>query len=208
MDLTGDRFPETHEHTAASVRLEHQIEEQRGIQVRFRQIQEGTHPIRFVRSLDEMEIPGLENGEGEVLIEGTVTKNVDRILFDLRLSTEGDFECTRCLEPVHREIKTTLHSEFNPPQLGQNEEDSIHTYDPTGKPYIDLFDDVRDALALGIPMKVLCKPDCRGICAGCGHDLNREACTCPAVEESGQWGALKTISERLRADESKKSPRR
>lgn len=183
-------------------RTERQIEEKSGIQIRFRQLEEGVHPLHITRSVEELDIPALDGGGGKLEITGAVTRKVDRLIFDLHLAAEGRFECTRCLEPFEREIETELHTEFNPPFLGQIDDGITHTYDPTAKPYVDIFEDVRDAVALAIPMRMLCKEDCKGICAGCGHDLNREACTCPKAEEIGPWAALKAVGERLRADES------
>ena len=45
---------------------------------------------------------------------------------------------------------------------------------------IDLTDGVREDIFLGLPIKVLCSEDCKGICPGCGANLNKEKCTCPA----------------------------
>jgi uncharacterized protein len=39
---------------------------------------------------------------------------------------------------------------------------------------LDLAGWARDALALGMPAQVLCRPDCRGLCAECGADLNAD----------------------------------
>ncbi|MBM4294554.1 MAG: DUF177 domain-containing protein, partial [Deltaproteobacteria bacterium] len=43
---------------------------------------------------------------------------------------------------------------------------------------IDLQGIVREQIILSMPLKPLCHEDCRGLCPGCGANLNREACTC------------------------------
>ena len=43
---------------------------------------------------------------------------------------------------------------------------------------IDLTDGVREDILLGLPIKVLCSEDCKGICPRCGADLNEEKCAC------------------------------
>lgn len=43
---------------------------------------------------------------------------------------------------------------------------------------IDLTDGVREDILLGLPVKVLCSEDCKGICPGCGANLNNEKCHC------------------------------
>ena len=87
------------------------------------------------------------------------------------------------------------------------EDENIHLYNPMESPTVDITDDVRDALALAIPMKHLCKPDCKGLCPNCGHDLNKEECICLPAEIDNEWSALKELSERLRAEEMKRSKR-
>ena len=43
---------------------------------------------------------------------------------------------------------------------------------------IELDDDIRQEVIVHLPARVLCKPDCKGICLGCGVDLNSEKCKC------------------------------
>ena len=43
---------------------------------------------------------------------------------------------------------------------------------------IDLTEGVVEDILLGLPLKVLCSEDCKGICPYCGADLNGEECSC------------------------------
>ena len=43
------------------------------------------------------------------------------------------------------------------------------------------------------PMKVLCRPDCRGICSVCGRDLNEGTCTCDTFVPDPRLAAIKDI---------------
>jgi len=43
---------------------------------------------------------------------------------------------------------------------------------------IETDDILLEQLALGMPMKPLCSSDCKGLCPGCGVDLNTEECVC------------------------------
>src|SRR5947209_366636 len=75
--------------------------------------------------------------------------------------------CMRCLEPAAPEFEVDAREVFQP---GAGEE--------LDSPYLDggvlaLLDWVRDSLALTLPATVLCRPDCRGLCPGCGGDLIR-----------------------------------
>ncbi|MFH1503780.1 MAG: DUF177 domain-containing protein [Candidatus Omnitrophota bacterium] len=46
------------------------------------------------------------------------------------------------------------------------------------KDYLHIDSDIREEILLDFPMKVLCCSDCKGICAGCGANLNSESCKC------------------------------
>ena len=75
--------------------------------------------------------------------------------------------CMRCLEPAGLALEVDAQEIF---QSGAGEE--------LASPYVqhgvlDLRAWARDALALALPAKVLCREDCAGLCPVCGEDLNR-----------------------------------
>ena len=43
---------------------------------------------------------------------------------------------------------------------------------------IDLDEVVREQIYFSLPMKSLCREDCRGLCPVCGINLNKEECKC------------------------------
>jgi len=55
---------------------------------------------------------------------------------------------------------------------------------------VDLTEDIREDLLLGLPNFPLCSPDCKGLCPRCGRDLNRGPCGCPAAPPDRRWAAL------------------
>ncbi len=61
---------------------------------------------------------------------------------------------------------------------------------------IDLTPDIREDIILSFPSNWLCRDDCRGLCAGCGADLNHEPCRCPrqrCADPGSLWAALERI---------------
>jgi len=54
---------------------------------------------------------------------------------------------------------------------------------------VDLTADIREAIILSFPNYPICKPDCKGLCSGCGKNLNKATCNCVPVEDV-RWGAL------------------
>ncbi len=65
--------------------------------------------------------------------------------------------CRRCLEPMEREIAANL--EMNA-AIGDQEQ------------VVDLYPDVMAVAIAGVSQNVLCREDCRGLCPGCGANLN------------------------------------
>ena len=56
---------------------------------------------------------------------------------------------------------------------------------------IELADVVTEQVILSLPMKVVCKADCRGLCPVCGANLNLEKCGCLPTAENSPFSSLK-----------------
>ena len=90
---------------------------------------------------------------------------------------EGEIEyslnakCSRCLDDV------IFHNivEFDERYSEDKTDDDAYLY---AKVLVDLTDMVNEKLLLSFPYSVLCKEGCKGICHGCGVNLNREECKC------------------------------
>jgi len=54
-----------------------------------------------------------------------------------------------------------------------------------------------EQLQLNVPMKPLCRADCRGLCPDCGADLNAGACSCAETRADPRWGSLAALKSRL-----------
>jgi uncharacterized protein len=60
---------------------------------------------------------------------------------------------------------------------------------------IDLDRIVGEELLLALPQKGVCSPECKGLCAGCGADLNRDPCACPDQGKTSPFAALKILKD-------------
>jgi uncharacterized protein len=81
----------------------------------------------------------------------------ETILLTGKIRGSWDLACARCL------------SEFRARYAARLEE----TY-PLDLDEIDCEGEIREALTLAVPVKALCRPDCRGLCAECGVNLNEQ----------------------------------
>ena len=62
---------------------------------------------------------------------------------------------------------------------------------------LDLSGWARDSLVLALPDKILCRPDCAGLCPVCGKDLKREPHTHDDAEVDPRWSALERLRNEL-----------
>jgi len=131
-----------------------------------------------------------------------VTRTENAILVRGAISGTFAVSCSRCLGPCNIEVQgADLTLTYFPVQGDQPEElelslDDLNTYTYDGET-IDLEPMIREHLALTVPMAPQCDPQCKGLCSGCGADLNAEHCSCDGVELQSPWvAALNQIKEK------------
>jgi uncharacterized protein len=63
-----------------------------------------------------------------------------------------------------------------------------------------LEDVLREQVLLTLPVRTLCRPDCKGLCPRCGGNLNTEPCTCETAPVDARWSALSDLRSRIRPE--------
>lgn len=81
--------------------------------------------------------------------------------------------CDRCGESFSFPVEAVFSEGFTNQAIAEGED--LHQFQGDE---IDLLPYVEQAVFLEIPMKILCKEDCRGLCPSCGKNLNEGACAC------------------------------
>jgi len=125
------------------------------------------------------------------LVEGTlIVQNLEgRVLVSGEIEARGQAVCTRCLEPFDlswpAEVSCMILRDTG---SDEGRDDSMVVSQRDGE--VDLREILRESVILAFPQAPHCGPDCRGLCAGCGKNLNREACVCEAENHDPRWDAL------------------
>ena len=106
--------------------------------------------------------------------------------------------CARCLEPVAVPFDLEINQDLD---LNQTEEERVEALDE--QPYIsgynlDVDQLVINELLLNLPMKVLCKEDCKGICNQCGMDLNKGTCSCDKQSFDPRMSVIQDIFKQFK----------
>jgi uncharacterized protein len=123
----------------------------------------------------------LMHTQGGVLVQG-------------KLHAQTTLTCSRCLEPVAVPLDIELVEIFTPtidvltgrPVQNEEEDRALWIND---RHLLDLSEVLRQDLLLALPMHVLCREECRGLCPVCGQNLNQGSCGC-TPEPDVRWAAL------------------
>jgi uncharacterized protein len=136
-------------------------------------------------------------------IEGSVkfTRTSSGVLADVAARGLVALQCSRCLSPVEQPISIRFRDEFHSRvevntgvPLPQPDEDDPFFISEAHM--IDLGEAIREYALLELPMQVLCKDDCKGLCPTCGADLNAGLCGCSNDEGDERFAALRSLLDR------------
>lgn len=126
---------------------------------------------------------------GPVIFSGRVENVVTGIVASGVIKARIRLECFRCLEEYEYLMDLELSEMFE--FAGQKEVDSEGYFVNDHK--IDLEPLIRETVIFGIPIKQLCREDCRGMCPVCGINLNAEQCSCAKPEADERWAKLQDL---------------
>ena len=121
------------------------------------------------------------------------------------LQTKIELVCARCLEPVVEEVSRDFDLFYRPMKTIAKEEEVHLREDDTEIAFFQgeglfLADVLAEQVLLALPMKVICRGDCRGLCPHCGVNLNSEQCRCESHAADSRLAPL----ARLKLDWFKK----
>jgi uncharacterized protein len=108
-------------------------------------------------------------------LRGRLGKSGDDYLLRAELKGELETACARCLEPARVPIDLHLAVTFIPADADRSDDPDVVLFAGTE---IDLSDEIRDEIALAVPINPLCAEDCRGLCPVCGANRNEKLCGC------------------------------
>jgi uncharacterized protein len=135
------------------------------------------------QSLTDLEVDSLRGTvrlirvQGGLFAQGTVESQLGLV-------------CVRCLEPFNLPITLELEETFRLPGTSPR---SDAPYGVGEDGWLDLTPVLREQCWLSIPMKPLCRPDCKGLCPQCGANLDLESCTCKELNVDPRLALLKEL---------------
>jgi uncharacterized protein len=130
-----------------------------------------------------------------------IVKDKDRFRLIGDVRTTLELGCSRCAEAFRLPVDSHFDLRYWPMAEATTEADAEIREDDLETSYysddqIDLNELMREQFYLALPMKPLCREDCRGLCPQCGTDLNTGACACTPTWEDPRFAALKALQTR------------
>ena len=125
--------------------------------------------------------------------ELAITKATTGTVFQLRFTTRLHGPCYRCLEDAVLEVPIAAR-EYQATNPDGSEELRNPYLDADN---LDLGSWARDAVALALPDKILCRAECAGLCPVCGKNLNEEPHAHDEESSDSRWSALEALRDKL-----------
>jgi uncharacterized protein len=162
------------------------------LKIRISQLSNGLHEYHLKARTAEI---GLDSNFGpDVEVDAVLDKTARQLNLRAEVKSSGVFQCDRCLE----DFSQPLSSRYNMLYVFDELESSRYPPDEVqvigvDTSSIDLAEDVRQVVVLSVPLKLLCKEDCKGLCPRCGTNRNFNTCDCSVETDNPQWRGLEGL---------------
>jgi len=148
----------------------------------------------------EVDLPRVRVAEDVELdfLRGTLlfSRNSRGILVQGSLETHVLTECARCLNSMFYPVTLEIEELFAYPPSPEAQ----YSVEETGD--LDLAPLLREEAILAVPMGMLCRPDCAGLCPQCGKNLNEGPCDCVTEDLDPRLASLRgMLDERQEREE-------
>ena len=137
-----------------------------------------------------------------VEVTADIRKDAQKVRLVGRVTTGLELDCSRCLEAFAVPIDAKFDVLFLPAAANTGDGEQEVADEDLGVSFykddtIDLGEVLREQFYLALPMKPLCREDCRGLCPVCGKNRNRESCDCQSEWVDPRLDALRKLKERI-----------
>jgi uncharacterized protein len=138
-----------------------------------------------------------------VAVDCVLTHKERDLHVDGTVQTAISFRCSRCTREFSRSFSASFDLSYLPQPKWTNEDAEIELkYEDMEVAYydgialdVDLM--VLEQIELAMPMKFICREDCKGLCDQCGADLNEGTCLCRKEETDSRLSGLLEFRKKM-----------
>lgn len=138
----------------------------------------------------------------DATVAGSATRKGEQIRLRGTIRTEVELLCDRCAAPRKAPLAVEFDTSFIPQEVevGKQENVELLPEDLGLSAYegdaVDLDELVREQILLALPLRHLCREECKGLCQKCAANLNDKNCSCEQGEVDPRWAALADLKDR------------
>lgn len=134
-------------------------------------------------------------------VSGRMDRQNRKVRVEGHIQARAGVDCDRCLKP----IDVPVDANFNLDYVTAEGYESVHTNELASEDLalsvfdglaIDLDEIAREQVLLAVPSQVVCRDNCKGLCATCGADRNVSDCGCEVSQTDPRWARLREIANR------------
>jgi len=156
-------------------------------------LSEGVHEYHFDTTAAELGLG--QEYSGGVSVDAALDKSGNEILLKAGIRAESHVVCDRCVTPFAQTLTPSyqMYYVWNDPDAARFDPSEVQVIHP-GLSVINLTEDVRQTILLAVPLKLLCREDCKGLCPRCGKNLNEGPCNCTEMPIDSRWDRLRSAA--------------
>jgi uncharacterized protein len=156
-------------------------------------LSEGSHNFHFEVTADDLALG--ERFGAPVAVDAKLDKTGSQLFLRASIRTTSSVECDRCITPfvVNLTPSYQMHYIWSEPDQSRFDPSEVQII-ANGSTVIALDEDVRQTVLLSVPLKNLCRDDCKGLCPRCGKNLNEGRCMCEETERESRWDSLRSAA--------------
>jgi uncharacterized protein len=145
---------------------------------------------------------------GPLVWNATAERAGEEIRIAGSLAVSMETSCSRCLEPAKVDVQRPFDLFFRESDEDMYDEDEVELSEEDMRTAffsgteLAIGDILREQVLLALPMKALCRLDCKGLCPVCGTNRNLNTCTCTTEEFSPHMEKLLEIKRKLEEERS------
>ncbi len=140
-------------------------------------------------AISDIEIDGEYPFCSPAQVTATVVNKTGIVRLHIVAKFQYDRPCDRCMKPMCKDMEYSFDHRLIATLCGDDDGDYIETPDYS----LELDELVISDILLELPLKYLCKEDCKGLCGKCGADLNADECSCDKREIDPRLEVLRQL---------------
>ena len=125
---------------------------------------------------------------GSCEVVGIISSDSDILILNAEIKVDLEMICSRCLDTFIYPIDIDIEERFTTNSKSEDDEAVIVIDD-----VLDITEIVETTIISTLPIKRICKEDCKGLCQECGCNLNSNTCSCDKEDVDIRFESLRGL---------------